>query len=485
MTSDNNDVNYELVEKIVRRVLTEMDNKDNGCLCTQPAAFNQAKGDQGVHETVEGAVAAARQAYHQWRQLPLEKRRNIIEAIRQLGKNSAAELAEMAQKETGLGRADCKTHKNILVSEKTPGVEFLSPAAYSGDHGLTLIEPSPYGVVASITPSTNPTATILNNVISILSAGNAVVFNVHPRAKNISNYLVQMLTKTIRAMGGPENILTTVRQPTIESAQALMTHRDINLILVTGGPDVVKVAMQSGKRAICAGPGNPPVVVDETADIEKAGRDIVSGCSFDNNLVCCDEKEVFVVEAVADRLKAAMGKYGAYEVPREPLSRLENVIFAERGAPGQHAKMNLKWVGQNADVILQEAGFCVDQRVRLAILEVDAKHPLIWTEQMMPILPIVRCRNVDEAMELAYQAEHGLRHTAVIHSMNLPTLNKMARLMDTSIFVKNASAYSGLGFNGEGYTSFSIGTYTGEGLTTCRTFSRDRRCALVDYFRII
>ncbi len=483
------EVDHKVVEELVRRVIAELDNKTGSyqdSRGTAPYLVTQeiSKGDHGIFETIEDAVHSARQAYRQWRQVPLENRRSIIEAIRQVGKNSAEELAEMAKKETGFGRSDCKANKNRLVSEKTPGVEFLTPTAFSGDHGLTLIEPSPYGVIASITPSTNPTSTMLNNVISMLSAANTVVFNVHPRAKNVSTYLVQLINRTIRAMGGPENLVSAIRQPTIESAQALMSHPEINLVLVTGGPDVVKVAMKSGKRAICAGPGNPPVVVDETADIEKAGRDIVSGCSFDNNLVCCDEKEVFVVDSVTDRLKSVMHAYGAFEIPEDSLLRMESVIFTERGASWQHGKMNPKWIGQNADCILREAGFNVDQRIRLGFMEVKADHSLVWTEQMMPILPIVRCHNVDEAMEMAFKAEHGFRHTAIIHSLNLPTLSKMARLMDTSIFIKNAPAYCGLGYNGEGYTSFSIGTYTGEGLTTCRTFSRDRRCALIDYFRI-
>jgi aldehyde dehydrogenase len=489
-----NEVNQQILEEIIRRILVEFDGKDSTCGCPLPispprsnlhVALYSAKGIDGIFDSIGDAVAAARQSYQNWRMVPLEKRHIIIESIRQVGRNCAAELAEMAQKETGFGRSECKTHKNRLVADKTPGIEFLHPIAYSGDHGLTLIESAPYGLVASITPSTNPTSTIINNAISILSAGNTVVFNVHPRAKNVSLYTIRLLNKTMQAMGAPGNLLCTVSTPTIESAQALMVHPDINLVLVTGGPEVVKVAMKCGKRAICAGPGNPPVVVDETADINKAGRDIINGCSFDNNLVCVDEKEVFVVEGVADRLKSTMLANGAYEVPHDAIGRLENVIFSEPGQPGNPGTMNMKWVGQDACQILREAGFSVDDHVRAVIVDVPSTHSLIWTEQMMPVLPIVRVRNVDEAIDLAVKAEHGFRHSAIVHSLNLPTLSKMARVMDTAIFVKNASAYSGLGFNGEGYTSFSIGTFTGEGLTTCRTFTRDRRCALIDYFRII
>ena len=280
-------------------------------------------------------------------------------------------------------------------------------------------------------------------------------------------------------------MLTTISNPTVESAQILMTHPGIDLLLVTGGTEVVKLAIHSGKRAICAGPGNPPTVVDETADIEKAAHDILSSCGFDNNLVCSDEKEVFVAQAVADQLKASMRSQGAYEINPSDLSKLEKVIFAEMGAPGKPGKMNPKWVGQDAALILREAGFNADDRVRVILAEVPLEHPLVWTEQMMPVLPLVRVRDVDEGIQYALNAEHGFHHTAVMHSFSLASLNKMARVMDTAIFVKNAPSYSGLGFEGEGYTSFSIGTKTGEGLTTCLTFTRERRCALVDYFRIV
>ena len=130
-------------------------------------------------------------------------------------------------------------------------------------------------------------------------------------AAAVCNRTVKLLNEAIIAAGGPPNLITSVDKPTIESAQALMTHPGVRLLVVTGGPGVVKAAMASGKRAICAGPGNPPVVVDETADIAKAGRDVVRGAAFDNNVICTDEKEAFVVESVADEFLAAMQQHGA------------------------------------------------------------------------------------------------------------------------------------------------------------------------------
>jgi acyl-CoA reductase-like NAD-dependent aldehyde dehydrogenase len=259
----------------------------------------------------------------------------------------------------------------------------------------------------------------------------------------------------------------------------------VRILLVTGGPGVVREAMQSGKRAITAGPGNPPVVVDETADIAKAGKDIVFGASFDNNVVCTDEKEVFCVDSVADQLKAVMLKHGAYELRAHEIRRLEKVIFGEIGAPMKPGKINQAYIGKNAGVILKELGIMVGDEVKLILVDVPVEHSLVWTEQMMPVLPLARVRSADEGIDLAKKAEHGFGHTASMFSRNIDNLSRMAREINTSIFVKNGPTLAGLGYGGEGYTSFSIASPTGEGLTTARTFSRERRCALVDHFRIV
>jgi len=473
------------IERIVRKVLLDgnlIDGKNASSLLTKNGSKD---GSFGVFHSIDNAVAAAQSAFPVWRSIHLEKRGEIIEAIREVARRNAKELAEMAYSETGFGRADSKTQKNLLVADKTPGIELLESKVYTGDHGLTLVERAPFGVIASITPSTNPTSTIINNTISMISGGNTVVFNVHPRAKKVSVHTIQLINRTIQESGGPPNVITAVFEPTIESAQQLMKHTDIDLLVVTGGEQVVHTAMLSGKKTVCAGPGNPPVVVDETADIGKAAVDIINSCSFDNNLVCSDEKEVFVVDSVADELKRAVLANGAFEIPHADIERFSRLIFTETGPPGKPGKINLKLVGQDAFKILSDAGFSVPSSVRMVLMEVPEAHNLVWTEQMMPVMPLVRVRNVEEAIQLALKAEQGNKHTAVMHSFHLPSMSYMAKVMDTTIFVKNASSYSGLGYQAEGYTSFTIGTKSGEGLTTCLTFTRERRCALVDYFRIV
>ncbi len=479
-------VTEQQVNAIVQKVLAEL-REQQGASPT-PARREDgraARSGDGVFADVDSAVTAARAAFDQLNQMTLEKRYQIIAAIRAEMCEHAEELAKMAHGETGLGRWQDKVQKNLLCAQKTPGPEILEPITWTGDHGLSLLERAPYGVVAAITPTTNPTSTLNNNTISILSGGNAAVFNVHPNANRVSVYQIQLLNRAIVGAGGPPNLVTAVMQATIESAQQLMRHRLVRILLVTGGPGVVKEAMQSGKRAICAGPGNPPVVVDETADIEKAGKDIVFGSSFDNNIICTDEKEVFCVESVADQLKAAMVKHGAYELRPHELRRLEKVIFSEMGEPMKPGTINKNFIGKNAGVILKELGITVGDEVRLVLVDVPVEHPLIWTEQMMPILPLARVRSADEGIDLAKRAEHGFGHTASMFSRNIDNLSRMAREINTSIFVKNGPTLAGVGYGGEGYTSFSIASPTGEGLTTARTFTRERRCTLVDHFRIV
>jgi aldehyde dehydrogenase len=444
-----------------------------------------AAGSEGVYPDIDSAIAAAAAAQKRLVDLPMERRAALISAMRQAATESAPVISRAAWQETGMGRYEDKLEKNLLVAERTPGTEALQAQAWTGDRGLTLVELAPYGVIGAITPSTNPTSTIICNAIGMIAAGNSVVFNAHPGAKDCSAKTVQILNQAIRRAGGPPDVITCPAEPTIESAQYLMRHRSIRLLVVTGGPGVVREAMKSGKKAICAGPGNPPVVVDETADLEQAGRDIVKGASFDYNVVCILEKEIIAVDSIADRLKAVMLQRGAVEISSWQLDRLMKVILAEDHGPGKHGVINKAFVGKSPSVILREIGVNVDESVRLVVAETDAQHQLVWTEQLMPVMPLVRVRNADEAIDLAKAVEQDMGHTAMIHSKNLDVLSRMSREINTSIFVKNGPSLAGLGFGGEGFTSFSIASPTGEGITSALDFARVRRCTLVDAFRIV
>lgn len=479
------------ITEIVQRVVAGY--RETGTSAPAPAARHEPKtsgtvpapGQEGIYPDIDAAIAAAAAAQKRLTDLPLERRSALVAAMRQAAAEHAQVLARAAWQETGMGRYQDKVEKNLLVAERTPGPETLQAQAWTGDRGLTLVERAPYGVIGAITPSTNPTSTIICNAIGMIAAGNAVVFNAHPGAKQCSAQTVQVLNQAIRQAGGPPDLITCPIAPTIESAQRLMRHPTINLLVVTGGPGVVREAMGSGKKAICAGPGNPPVVVDETADMEQAARDIVKGASFDNNVVCILEKEIIAVESIADQLKATMLQRGAVEITSWQLNRLMKVLLAEDHGPGKHGIVNKAFVGKSPSVILKEIDVSVDEDVRLVVAETDARHQLVWTEQLMPIIPLVRVPNANAAIDLAKAVEQGMGHTAMIHSKNLDVLSRMSREINTSVFVKNGPSLAGLGFGGEGFTSFSIASPTGEGVTSAIDFTRVRRCTLVDAFRIV
>jgi aldehyde dehydrogenase len=477
------DLSANEIQSIVDRVVTRLGGPSAGAGAPVAASggLSEVKmSGRGLYPDVDSAVAAARRAYEVFSTVSLETRKKMIANVRRRCTEAVDMMSRLAVEETKLGRVTDKVTKNLLVINKVPGPEILEPKVFTGDHGLTLLEHAPYGTFGVITPCTNPTETVICNGIGMLSAGNTAVFNFHPTSRIVSSLCVSLINDAIVEAGGPENTLTAISQPTIASAQALMKHPQVRLLCVTGGPAVVKVAMNSGKKAIAAGPGNPPVVVDETADIPAAARGIVAGASFDNNIVCIVEKEVFVVDKVADLLISEMQAAGAVLLRGSQIRRLEQLVLED---DREHIKK--QFVGVNASVFLDALNVPYDGDPRLVICEVPADHPFVQVEMLTTILPITRAKDVDEAISMAIQAEHGFGHTACMWSRNIENLHRMARVINTSIFIKNAPSYAGLGAGGEGYTSFTIASPTGEGLTTALSFSRERRCTLKDFFRIV
>jgi propionaldehyde dehydrogenase len=465
------------MEKLVAAVVKEV-LKSSGT--SSPNAY-------GVFDCIVRAVEDASLAQKQLMTFSLEKRAEFITAMREAALAHAEFLAEMAVKETGMGRVADKIIKNRLAALKTPGTEDLKTEAYTGDRGLTIVEMAPFGVIGAITPVTNPAATIINNSIGMIAAGNSVVFCPHPSARDTSLKTVEILNKAIISRGGPQDILCTIKEPSLKAVQELMNHPKVNLLVATGGPDVVRAVLSSGKKAIGAGAGNPPVVVDETADIEKAAKDIVDGGTFDNNLPCIAEKSIIVVGSVADLLLANMQKHGAYLIQGRHLRDLEKLVLQEKIVePGKSKYVPSKqYVGKDARYILEKIGIRAGEEIRGIVALVEAHHPFVMVELMMPILPLVQVKNIDEAIALAVKVEHGNRHTAIMHSKNVDHMTRFAKAIQTTIFVKNAPSYAGIGVGGEGFTTFTIAGPTGEGLTSARTFTRQRRCVLVDALSIV
>lgn len=484
----------EVVGSVLRRIREDADPGDgspapavnslSGIAPASPGRASTPGSEDGVFDEMDAAIESSSRAQKILSEMSLEGRGKLIAAMRRVAIENVDRISRAALEETGMGRLDHKIAKNLLVANKTPGIEDLQPSAWTGDRGLMLLEFAPFGMIGAITPSTNPTSTIICNGIGMIAAGNSVVFNSHPGAKNCSALMVQLLNRAIVGAGGPPNLIVATREPTIESAKLLMTHTGIDLLVVTGGPAVVAEAMKCSKKAICAGAGNPPVIVDETADIEQAGRDIVLGGAFDNNVVCVLEKEVIAVDSIADDLKKSMLANGCHELSAQEWGKLRKVIFTEIKPAPQESVINKSFVGKTPEVILREIGIRVNSDVKLVLVDVPNDDPLVWSEQLMPVMPLTRVGSADEAVSFAVRAERGLRHTAVMHSNHLKRLTRMAREIDACIFVKNGPSYSGLGSGGEGFASFTIASPTGEGVTRARSFSRIRRCTVVDSFRI-
>ncbi|MEE1113466.1 MAG: aldehyde dehydrogenase family protein [Eubacterium sp.] len=456
-------INESMVKDIVQEVMAKMN-------------INEApSGKHGIFKDMNDAIAAAYQAEKVVRTMSLDQREKILRKMRQKIHENAEIMARMAVDETGMGNVGHKILKNHLCADKIPGTEDLHTEAFSGDRGLTLVEQGPFGVIGAITPCTNPQETIFCNTIGMLAAGNTVVFNPHPQAIKTTIYAINMMNECSIECGGPDNIAVTVEKPTLETSAIMMKHKDIPLLVATGGPGVVTAVLSSGKRGIGAGAGNPPALVDETADIRKAAEDIVNGCTFDNNLPCIAEKEIVAVSSVVDELLHYMvTEQGCYLASKEEQDKLVHTVMDEKG------RLNRKCVGRDAKTLLAMIGVQAPEGTRCITFEGPKEHPLITTELMMPILGVVRAKDFDDAVEQAVWLEHGNRHSAHIHSHDVVRITKYAKAIDTAILVKNGPSYAALGFGGEGYCTFTIASRTGEGLTKASTFTKRRLCVMVD-----
>lgn len=479
-------IDEHIVSKVVAEVLTRLRQHAPAPAAASPSPAPSpaaASSAFGVYEDMSEACAAAQRAFEQLREAGVAARKKAIAVIRRLCVEKAEEWGRIEFEETKIGRLDHKIEKLRICGDLVPGVEFLERMAFSGDFGLTIIDFAPWGVIGAVTPSTHSVPTLTGNAINMIAAGNAVVFNTHPGACRCAALAVRAYNEAIHRETGISDLLCTVVKPTLETFDAMCKHSAVRLLCVTGGPGVVAAAMKTGKRAICAGPGNPPVVVDETADIARAARSIIQGAAYDNNLLCIGEKEVFVVEKVADALIAELRAAGAVQLDPRQIDALAAKAFVfpqGQGAGCPHPVVNRDLVGRDAAVLARAIGMDVPASTPLLFGETSADHLFVQEEQMMPFIPLVRVRDVDAAIEAAIQAEHGYKHTAVMHSRNIDALTKMAQRCDTTLFIKNGPCMTGLGLGGEGFLSFSVATPTGEGVTTPMTFTRSRRCVMVE-----
>lgn len=487
-------IDPELLRSVVESVVSRLAETQPKPSAPAPAAAKSScgcggssGGERGVFNCVTKAAEAANDAHLRLKKLGVQGRAKVIEIVKGLAVANAEPWGKFEFEETKIGRLDHKIGK-LLITKNVPGTEWLQPYAMSGDGGITLEEYAPFGVIGAILPVTHSVPTLTGNVINMVAAGNAIVFNPHPGGARSAAMAVRAYNEAIYRELGIDNLITTIEQPTLESFDAICKNPLIPLLAITGGPAVVSAAMKSGKRAICAGPGNPVVVVDESADLARAARGIIEGGAFDNNLLCIGEKAVFVVASVFNRFCEELTKAGAARLNAQQLEKLTSVAFNVKPGEGggcAHASVNRAYVGADPSKLAEAAGASIPNGTQLLFAETDAGHLFVQEEQMMPMMPIVSCPDFETAVREAKRAEHNYRHSAIIHTLDVNHMTYMAKEMDTTIFVKNGASVAGLGLGGEGYLSYSIATTTGEGITTPKTFTRIRRCVLVENLRII
>ncbi len=483
-------LNEEAIRAVVAEVLSTLQAAPAGGAKAAPAtpSIRTSSGRHGVFEDAGSAAKAAQGGFEQLKKQGFAGRAKVIEIVKQMCADNADRWGKIEFEETKIGRLDhkiAKLHgiKNVL------GTEFLTPFGMSGDAGITMEECAPWGVVGSITPVTHSVPTMSGNIVNMVAAGNAVVFNPHPGGAACAAIAVHEFNQAIKAATGIENLICTVEKPSLDSFNELCAAEEVNLLCITGGPAVVDAAMKTGKRAICAGPGNPPVVVDDchALDFDKVAKDIILGGGFDNNLLCIGEKQIIAAGDSYRKTLDALKRNGAVLLNRNQLEKIKQEVFDIKDGGGgcSHAVLNRAYVGADAAKLAAIAGLKVDPKVEMLIAETEEDDIFVEEEQMMPLLPIVRAGCFDDAIRIAKDSEHNYKHSAMVHTMNVARMTKMGQAMDTTLFVKNGPCVAGLGMGGEGYISFSIATTTGEGITTPKTFTRFRRCALVDQLNII
>jgi len=453
-----------LVDNIVRQVISRSADTD-----IKPAG----KGDWGVFDDMNDAVEAAHEAFLQYRERSLECRKKITDAVRQMAIDHKDELARMTVEETKMGRVDHKTAKFVNAAVHSPGVEYLRPQAWSGKNGLALDEFSPFGVIGSITPSTHPGPTMINNIIIQLAGGNAIAFNPHPSAKRVNAKVIQLANQYMVKAGAPENLVTCVKEPTLETAKILFGHKKVELLSVTGGPQMVEMAMTYPKKVIAAGPGNPPVLVDETADLKLAAEEITMSASYDNNILCIAEKEIFVVESVFDDFMKEMEKAGNYRLCSKQMDQLADKALV---LSGKHWLISRDYVGRSARVLGKALNLDIPENTPLLFGETTSSHPWVVAEQMTCCIPVVKVKDFEEGLNFANKAEHGFKHTASIFSKDINRATRYTRVLDCDVHAINGGTLRGNGGDlGEGYFSHTIATPTGEGICTPLHFVRKRR----------
>ena len=458
--------------KIASIVKSVLENMEKESLSSETEKNISKEGKRGIFSELESAVSAAVKAQNEYKEVSKEKRRELIEAVRNISVDNAERLGRMAVDITGLGRWQDKKDKIINSATLTPGLEDIKTEVLDGDQGVTLIEKVPVGFVVLIAPTTHPIAQIVNHAICMLAAGNSTFICPHPRAQEVTREIIRLINDAIEEAGGPKNLVVALDRVSLEIVETVVKHPETDMIMAAGGPAVVEMALTSGKKAIAAGPGNPPVLVDETANIAKAAEDIVNGAVFDNNILCIAEKEIFAVNSIADQLLKELEKNNFYVLKGDEINKVTELVVKDK----DHA--NPDYVGKDAELILKDAGINVSGEIRGAVMDVSFDHPLVMIEQMLPVLPLVRVNSYAEGLDKSLVAEQHFGHTAMFHSNNLERIADFSRKMEVTISVINGPSYAGLDVEGDSNYTHSIAEPTFEGICTPENYTREIRTSI-------
>lgn len=389
-------------------------------------------------------VKKAQQKYSTYSQQQVNK---IFEAAAIAAAGQRIPLAKMAVEETRMGIIENKVIKNHFASEYVYNAykNMLTCGVIAEDKaGNTITIAEPFGIICGIVPTTNPTSTAIFKALLALKTRNAIIFSPHPRAKICTCEAARIILEAAVSAGAPEDIIAWINEPTVELSNELMRHEDINLILATGGPGMVKAAYTSGKPALGVGAGNTPVVIDETADLKRAVSSILMSKTFDNGVICASEQAVIVVKDIYEKVLKTFLYYGAYVLDSEEREKVGKIILTDKGT------LNAAIVGQSAHEIAKQAGLDIPSETKVLIgLAQEIKHSEPFAiEKLSPVLGMYIADDFEEATNKAKQLIElgGMGHTSVLYTnqdINQIRINHFGKIMKTCRILINQPASHG------------------------------------------
>lgn len=402
-----------------------------------------------ISNMIDDLVAKAKEASKEYMKLTQEQVDNIVKQMSMAGLEHHMELAKMAVEETGRGIYEDKITKNMFATEyiyhsikydKTVGV--INENEEEGYEEIA----EPIGIIAGVTPVTNPTSTTMFKSLIAAKTRNVIIFGFHPSAQKCSVAAAKILRDAAIKAGAPENCILWIEEPSVTATTLLMNHPGVNLILATGGSGMVKSAYSCGKPALGVGPGNVPCYIDKTAKLKTSVNDLALSKSFDNGMICASEQSVIVDEEIKDEFERLMKKAGCYFLSEEETSRLRNTMFIKE----KDGALNSAIVGQSPYKIAGEAGIEVPKDTKVLVLKengVGIEYPFS-KEKLSPVLAYYIVKNSDEGIDLAEKLIEfgGMGHSAVIHSEDRDTIQKFAETVKVGrIIVNSPSTHGAIG----------------------------------------